>query len=143
MAREVDAPPPGLDQRLCGKPGATLDCGVLLGPDGCPIVVEWSRRVFAPMLAALGPKYAATADCFLRILQLYGSTPEQLCDEAFEFATSERLDISIPLLDHLEGLTSDAGGEVHKSAACSTPSTLLRKTFAETSGRHWETCVES
>ena len=49
-----------------------------LGPDGCPITVEWTCRVFVPMLEALGPKYAATTDCFLRNLQLYGSTPAQL-----------------------------------------------------------------
>jgi DNA polymerase III epsilon subunit-like protein len=114
-ARESDAPPLTLRNRLSGQPYQVLASGVQLGPDGCPVTVEWFRRVFLPMLAAHGPKYAATADCVLRNLQLYGSPPSQLLKEAFEFATSERADIPIPLLDRLEGFVSDAGGEVHKS----------------------------
>mmetsp|Transcript_35635 Transcript_35635/g.86564 ORF Transcript_35635/g.86564 Transcript_35635/m.86564 type:complete len:978 (-) Transcript_35635:317-3250(-) len=39
--------------------------GAYLGVDGCPIVIEWSRRVFTPMLNAAGPKYAATCDSFM------------------------------------------------------------------------------
>jgi DNA polymerase III epsilon subunit-like protein len=114
-AREADAPTLTLGVRLSGQPYQTLASGVQLGPDGCPVAVEWFRRIFLPMLAAHGPKYAATADCVLRNLQLYGSPPAELLDEAFEFATSERADISIPLLNRLEGFVSDAGGEVHKS----------------------------
>ena len=114
-AREADAPPLTLGVRLSGQPYQTLASGVQLGPDGCPVTVEWFRRVFLPMLAAHGPKYAATADCVLRNLQVYGSPPSGLLNEAFEFATSERADIPIPLLDRLEGFVSDAGGEVHKS----------------------------
>ena len=67
------------------------------------------------MLEALGPKYTGTIDCFLRTLQLFGLTPPQLLDDDFAFATVERADIPIPLLDHIEGFVSDAGGEVHKS----------------------------
>ena len=114
-AREADTPPLTLGVRLSGQPYQVLANGVQLGPDGCPVTVEWFRRVFLPMLAAHGPKYAATADCVLRNLQLYGSPPQELLNEAFEFATSERADIPIPLLDKLEGFVSDAGGEVHKS----------------------------
>ena len=84
----------------------------------CPITIESWRRVFAPMLACLGPKYASTADCFMRVLQLYGSTVDQavdqLLDPEFSFATVERLDVSVPLIDKVENLTADAGGEAHK-----------------------------
>ena len=76
--------------------------------------METCHRIFTPMLEALGPKYTSTIDCFLRTLQLYGLTPPQLLDDDFAFATVERADIPIPLLDHIEGFVSDAGGEVHK-----------------------------
>jgi len=102
-------------ERLSGPAFDTLDCGVVLGPDGCPQVAERVRRIFTPMLEALGPKYAATADCFLRTLQVYGMTPAQLLADDFKFASAERLDIAVPLLDRHEGHTSDGGGEVHKS----------------------------
>jgi DNA polymerase III epsilon subunit-like protein len=131
-AREADAPLLTPGARLSGQPYQTLASGVQLGPDGCPVAVEWFRRVFLPMLAAHGPKYAATADCVLRNLQLYGSPPTELLDEAFEFATSERADIPIPLLDRLEGFVSDAGGEVHKSGG-------LLDTVAP--GASWRHCM--
>ena len=38
----------------------------------------------------------------------------KLLDTDFRFASIERADVAVPLLDVLEGLTSDAGGEVHK-----------------------------
>ena len=53
--------------RLSGEAFRT-HLGVPLGDDGCPIVQEWTRRLFAPMLEALGPKYASTNDCFMRTL---------------------------------------------------------------------------
>ena len=56
------------------------------------------------MLEAIGPKYAGTVDCFMRILQLYGSTVAQLLDPAFEFASAERSGVGVPLLDYLEGI---------------------------------------
>ena len=43
------------------------------------VVVEWSRRVFTPMLEALGPKYAATCDCFMRTLQVHAASASRLC----------------------------------------------------------------
>ena len=85
------------------------------GADGCPVTTEVWRRVFAPMLAALGPKYASTCDCVMRMLQLYGSTVGELLDPDFRFATVERLDVPVPLLDRVENFTADAGGEVHKT----------------------------
>ena len=100
--------------RICGD-ACSVTWGVELGFDGCPMAIEWSRRVFVPMLEAIGPKYAGTVDCFMRILQVYGSTVAQLMDPAFEFASAERSGVGIPLLDFLEGITSDAGGEVHKT----------------------------
>ena len=87
------------------------------------------------MLAAYGPKYAATADCVLRNLQLYGSLPSELLNEAFEFATSERADIPIPLLDRLEGYVSDAGGEVHKSGG------LIDTVSPEGTEAAWRHCM--
>ena len=114
VTEEGDAPPPFASERLSGVPLAT--CATAhFGPDGCPITVEWWRRVFTPMLAALGPKYASTCDCFMRTLQVYGSTVGQLLDPAMQFATVEQLDVAVPLVDHTEGLTSDAGGEVNKT----------------------------
>ena len=83
--------------------------------DGCPLVSEWTRRVFTPMLEAVGPKYASTCDCYLRTLQAMGSTADQLQDSAFKFATVELTGTDVPLLDVVEGITSDAGGEVQKS----------------------------
>ena len=47
-------------------------------------------------------------------MQLYGSTAAQLLDPSFEFATVERLDVTVPLVEHVENFTADAGGEVHK-----------------------------
>ena len=67
-----------LTGRLRGAAFAT--CGsAQLGADGCPVVVEWSRRVFTPMLEALGPKYAATCDCFMRTLQVHAASASRLC----------------------------------------------------------------
>ena len=100
--------------RLSGEAGGAV-LGVQLGSDGCPLVSEWSRRVFAPMLEAVGPKYPSTCDCYMRTLQAIGSTADQLQDPNFSFATVEVTRIAVPLLDTVEGLTSDAGGEVHKS----------------------------
>lgn len=99
-----------------------------LGSDGCPIVNEWTKRIFTPMLEALGPKYAATADCFLRTLQVYGSTTAQLLSPAFTFASVECAAVPVPLIDCMEGIVSDAGGEVHKSGGvletCAPPPPL-------------------
>lgn len=64
------------------------------------------------MLEALGPKYPSTADCFMRTLQAYGLEVGQLLDDEFQWASVERGGIPIPLLDLIEGITSDAGGEV-------------------------------
>ena len=100
--------------RLIGAP-LSSNALVHFGPDGCPIITETCHRTFTPMLEALGPKYTSTIDCFLRTLQLYGLTPPQLQDDDFAFATVEQANIPIPLLDHIEGFVSDAGGEVHKS----------------------------
>ena len=105
------APPLG---RLGGA-AWSICSGFQLGMDGCPLVVEWSRRVFAPMLEAVGPKYASTCDCYMRTLQVYGLTASELLDPTFSFATVEITSTAIPLLDLVEGITSDAGGEVHKS----------------------------
>lgn len=114
ISPDGDAPPPFVSERLSGEPlGASAT--VRFGVDGCPITVENWVRVFAPMLAALGPKYAATSDCFMRVLQLYGSTVAELLDPDFRFATVERHDVPVPLIEYIEGFTSDAGGEVHKS----------------------------
>ena len=46
--------------------------------------------------------------------QVYGLSPSELLDPDFRFASIERADVAVPLLDVLEGLTSDAGGEVQK-----------------------------
>ena len=100
---------------LSGSPLTLLpEIELPLGLDGCPTTIEWNTRVFVPMLAALGPKYAATADCFMRALQVYGLTPEEMLDPDFRFASMERPDVEVPLLDLVEHITSDAGGEVHK-----------------------------
>ena len=70
---------------ISGRPGSTAR-GVVLGDDGCPIIESiWWKRVFPPMLSALGPKYAGTRDCFTRILQLYGLPDETLCSQDFQF----------------------------------------------------------
>jgi hypothetical protein len=114
VSPDGDAPPPFAEGRLSSTPLST-SATVQFGVDGCPITIESWRRVFAPMLAALGPKYAATADCFMRMLQLYGSTVGELLDPNFRFATVERHDIDVPLLDRVENFTADGGGEVHKS----------------------------
>ena len=63
----------------------------------------------------LGPKYAASADCLMRMLQLYGSTLSELLDPDFCFTTVERHDVAVPLIEYVEGYTADGGGEVHKS----------------------------
>ena len=102
------------------------ETGYLLGADGLPIVVEHARRIFTPMLEALGPKYAATCDCFLRTCQLYGSNSTQLLEADFSFASVERGDIAVPLIDCFEGLVSDAGGETQKSGG-----------VIETMGMNW------
>ena len=113
--------------RISGAPLAVA-VHVQLGVDGCPLITEWTKRVFIPMLEALGPKYAATADCFLRTLQVYGSTSAQLLDPSFAFASVERADVAVPLLDCMEGVVSDAGGEVQKSGGvletCAPPPPL-------------------
>ena len=114
VGADEDAPQPFGCERLTGEP-LQASALVRFGPDGCPLVVEWTKRVFTPMLAALGPKYAATADCFMRTLQVYGSTTGEMLDPEFRFATVERLDVSVPLVDRMEGITADGGGEVHKS----------------------------
>ena len=114
VSPDGDAPPPFAEGRLTGEPLST-SATVLFGVDGCPITVETWRRTFAPMLAALGPKYASTCDCLMRMLQLYGSTVGELLDPDFRFATVERHDIAVPLIDRIENFTADAGGEVHKS----------------------------
>jgi hypothetical protein len=116
MSSDLETPSPSLDGagRLSGEAmGSHL--GVALGVDGCPLVSEWTKRIFAPMLEALGPKYASTCDCWMRTLQVYGCDIEQLLAGDFEFATVEKLDVPIPLLEVQEGMTSDAGGEVQKS----------------------------
>ena len=100
--------------RLNGAPYMQCE-GVQLGPDGCPVTEEWYRRVFTPMLEANGPKYAGTVDCFARTLQMYGSSADALLDPSFAFASAERADIEIPLVNRMEGITSDAGGETQKS----------------------------
>ena len=42
--------------RLSGTPFTRLSGSqATLGIDGCPVVLEWVKRVFTPMLAALGP----------------------------------------------------------------------------------------
>jgi hypothetical protein len=109
ISPDGDAPPPFVSERLSGEPlGASAT--VRFGVDGCPITVENWVRVFTPMLAALGPKYAATSDCFMRMLQLYGSTVAELLDPDFSFATVERHNVAVPLIEYIEGFTSDAGG---------------------------------
>ena len=114
ISPDGDAPPPFVSGRLSGEPLGS-SATVCFGVDGCPITEEHWVRVFTPMLAALGPKYAATADCFMRVLQVYGCTVAELLDPDFRFATVERHDVPVPLIEHIEGFTSDAGGEVHKS----------------------------
>ena len=79
LSPDGDSPPPFVHHQLCGEP-FSHDATVCYGVDGCPIITEACRRVFGPMLAALGPKYASTCDCFMRMTQLYGSTVEQLLD---------------------------------------------------------------
>lgn len=112
----IDAPSPSLDGagRLSGEAMGSLQ-GVALGIDGCPLISEWTKRVFAPMLEALGPKYASTCDCWMRTLQVYGCDVGQLLADDFQFASVEQLDVPVPLLNVQEGMTSDAGGEVQKS----------------------------
>ena len=114
VSPDGDAPPPFAEGRLNGEP-LSASATVRFGVDGCPITVEVFVRVFGPMLAALGPKYASTCDCFMRMLQLYGLTVGELLDPDFHFATVERHDVAVPLLDRVENLTADAGGEVHKT----------------------------
>ena len=111
LRADVEAPAPFTSERLSGA-ALTSNALVRFGPDGCPIITETCHRTFTPMLEALGPKYSSTIDGFLRTLQLYGLTPPQLLDDDFAFATTERADIPIPLLDQIEGFVSDAGGAV-------------------------------
>jgi hypothetical protein len=108
ISPDGDAPLPFASGRLSGEPLGS-SATVCFGVDGCPMTEERWVRVFGPMLSALGPKYAATADCFMRFLQVYGSTVAQLLDPDFRFATVERHDVPVPLIDYLEGFTSDAG----------------------------------
>jgi DNA polymerase III epsilon subunit-like protein len=114
VSPDGDAPPPFAEGRLTGEP-LSASATVQFGVDGCPITVEKWKRIFGPMLAALGPKYASTCDCFMRMLQLYGSTVGELLDPDFRFATVERHDVAVPLIEHIENFTADAGGEVNKS----------------------------
>ena len=111
---DSDAPQPFCAERLSGEPLGS-SATALFGPDGCPVMTEWVERIFMPMLAALGPKYASTCDCFMRVLQVYGLTPSQLLDESFNFATVEQGDVPVPLIEYIENFTADGGGEVHKS----------------------------
>jgi len=114
VTADSDAPQPFCAERLNGEPLGSR-ATALFGPDGCPVMTEWVERIFMPMLAALGPKYASTCDCFMRVLQVYGLTPSQLLDESFNFATVEQGDVPVPLIEYIENFTADGGGEVHKS----------------------------
>ena len=60
-------------------------------------------------------------ECCMRMLQLYGSTVGELLDPDFRFATVERHDIPVPLIDHIENFTADAGGEVYWPGRSTAP----------------------
>ena len=118
---------------ICGARGGELR-GVQLGDDGCPILqTTWQKRVFLPLLAANGPKYAANRDCFTRNLQLYGLPNSMICAEGFKFV-SHAVGVEdrgqIPLLEYTEGIISDAGGEVHKTGG------LLDTLYSKSGRRH-------
>jgi len=55
LSPEGEVPPPSAAGRMSGEP-LSVSSTVRLGTDGCPITIESWRRIFAPMLAALGPK---------------------------------------------------------------------------------------
>mmetsp|Transcript_16756 Transcript_16756/g.36294 ORF Transcript_16756/g.36294 Transcript_16756/m.36294 type:complete len:102 (+) Transcript_16756:1618-1923(+) len=53
VSPDGDAPPPFAEGRLTGEP-LSASATVQFGIDGCPITVEKWKRIFGPMLAALG-----------------------------------------------------------------------------------------